>query len=684
LKREARRCDHVDELHGVRVPDPYRWLEDTRSDETRAWIEAQRGATESHVARLPHREAIRARLAELWSAQRRSVPVARRGRLFYEESDATRERAAILVQDADGERVLLDPATLSSDAAVVDWMPSPDGTLLAWARADAGSDWRTWRVRDVASGVDREDVVGRSKFSAVQWLRDSSGFAYESYASDATAATSARTGRQSILIHLIDTPQDEDELVFCADDPEIRAKPFIGDDGRVLVLRLIHARRPGDELHVRSLASPEAPMLPVFVGFESRHQVVAASEDALLLHVDENAPNWKCVRVDPRRGAEAAEIVIAEAEGCLRHVLLAGDRIIAVRLVDALPRISLHALDGAPLGDVPLPTPVSVEALRSEPGSSTVYFETQSFLQPPSIHRLDASTGEVAPWWSPRTRFDPGRFVTHCVTVAGRDGERIPVFLSHRRDLPERHGLPTYLYGYGGFDHAMLPRFGASTIAWMEMGGLHAQASIRGGGEKGSAWHRAAIREGRQLAFDDFIAVSEWLVSSGWTGRERLAIGGHSNGGLLVGACMTQRPELFAAALPGSGVLDMLRFHSFTAGWIWVSEYGCADDAADFLVLHAYSPLHRVRPGTKYPATLITVGEGDERVVPSHSYKFAAALQAAQRGDAIVLLRIEPRTGHGADASRSSLVAEYADRLAFLTDVLGAGAPDATRSAPAP
>ena len=661
----------------------FEWLENPQSERTRAFVEAQRARTEGWLAGCAHREAIRARLAELWSQPRRSAPVPRGGRLFFEHDDGTRERAVLCVQDAENAepRTLLDPAAWGEDGALADWIPSPDGRLLAYAVAEAGSDWRTWRVLDVSDTSrprDLGEALHWSKFSCAAWNDEGTELAYEAFEAPAERALTARTESPSIRVHRLGSEQSEDATAWsAAGRADVHVFPVAAIPGRWLLV----GERPGSELGNVIVAIDRLgthPPRTLFAGRARRFQVIGSDGDTLLVLTNDGAPRGRLLRVEVTTGAETT--ILPETDATLvdvAHVNGAqgGGRLVAVRILDAASSVTLHEADGSVVAEIPLPGIGTADSVMSDPFGTEAYFTYESFQQPPMILRLDVTTGRVTTWWAPTLRFDPADFVTRQVLVTSPDGTEVPVFVSQRANVPERSALPAYLYGYGGFNNALLPRFSVSALTWMEMGGVHAHALVRGGGERGTEWHEGAIREKRQNAFDDFMAIAAWLQDSGWAARGKVAIAGHSNGGLLVGACLTQRPELFGAAIPAAGVLDMLRFHRFTIGWGWMGEYGNPDDPKDREFLLAYSPLHNVRPGTRYPPTLVTVSEGDDRVVPSHGYKFAAALQEAQAGDAPILLRIEPRSGHGAGDAVSRIVSEFADRLAFLARVFGMRAP---------
>jgi prolyl oligopeptidase len=678
---ETRRDEVVDDYFGTRVPDPYRWLEDDRSPETAAWVAAQNAVTERFLAAIPARAAIRRRLTALWDVERVGAPVRRGGRYFYTRNAGLEPQAALWVTDRLGSRgrLLLDPGALSKDGTVAlsAWVPSEDGRLVAWAAADGGSDWQTWRVREVATGKDLPDELRWTKFTAAAWARDGSGFWYGRYDAPAEGAElTAVNKHQKLFFHRLGTAQAEDRLAFARDDqPDWSFAADVSEDGRWLLVYQFEGTRPENRVLLRDLADPAGGVAPWLDGFDGAYAVVGSDGETFYVRTDHGAPRGRLVAID-RAHPEPAAWRTLVPEGAGREVMdevgMVGDRFWMVWQVDAASRLRTYRLDGTLEREVALPalgTAAGLSARRADPEGFLAF---TSFTEPTTAHRYRAATGRLEPWRAPRLRFDPSRYQAEQVFYASRDGTRIPMFLVHRRGLVRDGRAPTYLYGYGGFNVSMGPAFSPSIIAWLELGGVYAQPCLRGGGEYGREWHDAGRLERRQNVFDDVIAAAEWLVAGKVTSPSRLAIGGGSNGGLLVGAAMTQRPDLFAAALPAVGVLDMLRFHRFTIGWAWTSDYGSSETREGFETLHAYSPLHRLVPGTRYPATLVTTGDHDDRVVPAHSFKFTAALQAAQApGGPPVLARIETRGGHGAGKPTRMAIEERADQWAFLVAVLG-------------
>jgi prolyl oligopeptidase len=695
------RDDLVETVHGVAVPDPYRWLEDPYSERTRRWVAAQNEVTGSYLAGLASRPWFAATLAGIVGTPRAGVPHKRGGRYLVTRNDGTQDQDSVHVADdlatlVAGGRVLLDPAALSADGrvSISGFAVSPDGRRLAYGVSEAGSDWIVWRVRDIETGVDTPDEVTHSKFCVAEWLPDSSGFLYWSYPEHQRArgddATALGTG--ALRLHRLDTPQADDPVVHHDPAaPRERAYAEVTPDGRWLVLSFVEGTARRNRLAVRRIDADGGlgPRLDVVPEPYALFELAGNDGDVLYLRTDHEAPRYRLVAVDlaalaaggPAPGAWREVVGERAADPTedgrpygpvLTGVLRAGGGFLAVYLDDASHRVHRLALDGTDLGEVALAGPVSVVAARGWPGDDEAFIGVASFVQDTRCHRLDLATGVTEPvplTDPPATAASP--VVTERRRATSPDGTPVPYFLVRRADRPVTAPRPTLLYGYGGFNQPVTPAFREAWPAWVEAGGVLAVANLRGGGEFGREWHEAGTRERKQNVFDDFVAVAEHLVATGVTTPGRLALHGRSNGGLLVGAVMTQRPDLAAAALPMVGVLDMLRFHRFTIGWAWIPDYGDPDDAADFAFLRAYSPLHNLREGTRYPATLVLTGDHDDRVVPAHSHKFVAQLQHAHAGDRPVLARIETATGHGVGKPRRLVAAELTDLLAFAAEHTG-------------
>lgn len=674
--------EQVDNYHGTRVADPYRWLEDPDSTETRAWIEAQNALTFDFLARIPAREGIRRRLTELWDYPKAWAPVKRGGRYFQLRNSGLQNQDVLYVQDAlDSEaRLLLDPNTLSPDGtvALTSWAVSPDGRWLAYATSASGSDWLTWRVRDVTNGQDLPEVIEWSKFSDAAWWKDSSGFYYERYATPAPGEDYTGVNYyQKVYFHRLGDSQSQDILVYeRPDQKEWGFSAEVSDDGRYLILHVWQGTDVRNRFFYQDLESG-GPVVELIPDLEAAYQFVGNDGGIFYLRTDLDAPRSRLIAIDTRQPAKTSwQTLIPQGEYALESVRMVHDEFIALYLHDAHHRLQRFDRKGLFLGEIDLPALGAIPTngdflnLTGERGDDELFYGFWSFLYPVTIYRYDFQRSESQLLFTPPLDFDTGPFVTRQVFVDSRDGTRVPMFLTHRRDLAPDGNNPTLLYGYGGFNISLTPVFTVSRLVWLEMGGVLAWANLRGGGEYGEEWHRAGMLHNKQNVFDDFIACAEYLIAERITSASRLAIMGGSNGGLLVGACMTQRPELFGAAIPVVGVMDMLRFHKFTIGWAWVSDYGSAEDPEQFRTLVAYSPLHNLRVGAHYPATLIITADHDDRVVPGHSFKFAAALQTAQSGPAPTLIRVQTKAGHGVGKPTAILIAEATDIWAFLVETL--------------
>ena len=672
----ARRGPDTDDFHGELVSDPYRWLEVTEDPEVAGWIKAQNEVTESFLAAAGDREAIRARLTELWDYPRYGVPFERGGRWFQTRNPGLASQPVLYVMDApeaDG-RPLIDPNALSADGtvAVGEINVSEDGTLVAYATSALGSDWQTWHVRDVTTGADTDDVIEWSKFSEAAWRQDGSGFYYGAMEPAAPGAEYREANQPlRIFFHRIGAQQRDDELVYAPPEPGWIPWSQVSDDGRYLIIS-IEEGSSENQVHVLDLTDPGAGFRALVPDFASKAIVVTSVGTTFYLVTDHAAERNRLVAVDlAAPGRENWREVIPEAADTLLGAHFFGGRLVCHYLRDAHSVLRVHALDGAHLGDVPVPAMSSLGGIAGRPGRDTVYFEAVSFTESGSLWSHDLSTGQTRLVRPSAARIDPGAFSTEQVLAPSADGTPIPVFLTRRRDLVPDGTAPVLLYAYGGFDVPMTPGFSPLWAAWLDSGGILAVAVLRGGGEYGKAWHEAGRRDRKQNVFDDFCGCARWLAASGWSRPDRIAIMGGSNGGLLVGACLTQHPELFGACVAEVGVFDMLRYHTFTIGWAWTAELGDPGHPDEYAWLRSYSPLHNVRAGTHYPPTLLLTGDHDDRVVPGHSLKFAATVQAAQGGEAPVLLRVETGAGHGAGKPTGKAIASGTDVLAFLQVALG-------------
>ena len=676
----TRASDHVDTYHGVQVADPYRWLEDD-TDETRAWVDAQAKHARAYLDGLPTRAHFRARLEQIWNFPKVGAPAVRGGRYFWTRNDGLQNQAVLYWADAlhGTPHVLLDPNTLSKDGtvALAGSYLSHDGHKLAYALAAAGSDWNTIQVRDVTTGRDLPDTLRWVKFSAVTWNKDATGFWYNRY--DAPADGNPLTAvneYQKVCFHALGTPQSADPVVF-----ESRAHKDWGfglarsEDDRWLVLSVHKGAEPKNDVYVWDQTT-RGPWKPLHTGFDGELSFIDNQGKTLWFQTDIGAERGRIVAVDVDQPEPAKwRTVVAESADTLEQANVVGGRLLVLALRDGHSVVRVWRPDGTEDKELALPGVGTVAGLGGERTDHETFFTFTGFLTPGEVWHVDLKTMQASVWERPQLAVDTSPFTVEQRFATSPDGTRVPVFIVHRRDMVQDGSHPTYLYAYGGFNVALKPAFSPAVLGWVEAGGVYALAILRGGGEFGRAWHEAGQREKKQNVFDDFAAVARYLVAEKFTAPAHLGIGGGSNGGLLVGASITQHPELFGAALPAVGVMDMLRFHKFTIGHAWVPEYGSSDVAGDFQFLRAYSPLHNVHPGTRYPATMVLTADHDDRVVPGHSFKFAAALQHAQAGDAPVILRVDQKAGHGAGKPTGKVLDEVADRWAFLAAHLGLKVP---------
>lgn len=686
---QARRDDTVDDYHGISVRDPYRWLEDTNSEETAAWIDEQNKTTFAYLEQIPAREGIRDRLTELWNYERFGRPLKRGGRYFFTRNDGLQNQGVLYTTDdlEQEPRLLLDPNQLSEDGtvALAGWRPSRDGRLLAYGLAAAGSDWREWKLLDVVSGQPLEDHLQWIKFSGISWAGDNSGFYYSRYDEPAEGTEFSGTNHyQKLYFHKLGQPQSEDQLIYQREDEkEWGFGGQVTEDGRFLIISVWKGTLRKNQLFYKDLNEPDASVVELISGFDASYDFLGNIDGRFWIMTDSEAAQRRVVSIEigePER--ENWVQIIAEREETLEDISMVGGRLVASYLHDAHSQVQVYSTGGKLVRTIRLPGIGSVSGFGGRLDESETFYTFGNYTTPSTIYRYDVQTGRRSVFRQPSVPFDPHRFRTEQVFYRSKDGTRIPMFLVYKKGMKRDGRNPTLLYGYGGFDISLTPGFSVTNLVFMEMGGVYAVANLRGGGEYGRGWHEAGMLENKQNVFDDFIAAAEYLVDEKITSPDRLAIRGGSNGGLLVGAVMSQRPQLCAVALPAVGVMDMLRYHKFTIGWAWVSEYGSSDDADQFKNLLGYSPYHNLQEGVSYPATLVTTADHDDRVVPGHSFKFAAALQHAHRGQAPVLIRIETSAGHGAGTPTSKLIAASTDLLAFLArnlqipEVPGASAAD--------
>ena len=673
----TRKVEHVDDYHGTKVSDPYRWLEDDNAPETKDWVEAQNKVTFAYLEEIPVRSRLKERLRTLWNYERYGVPFKEGGRYFFSKNDGLQNQSVLytLRNLDDTPRLLLDPNTLSADGTVAlsGYYVTEDARYLAYTLSSAGSDWHEIKVRDIESGQDLPDLIKWVKSSGAAWTKDGKGFFYSRY--DEPTGTNVLKGVNyfhKLYYHKLGTSQSDDELVYHRpDQKEWGFSGAVTDDGRYLVIHVWQGTDTRNRFFYKDLEGGGA-VVELLNDFDADYTFIDNVGTRFYFRTDLNAPRGRIVAIDISRPArtEWQEIVPQAAER-LQGASLVNDQLIASYLRDARDEIRLFNRDGLLLNTVELPGIGTVNGFGGKRSDTETFYAFTGFTTPSTIYRHDLKTGRSSIFRQPKVDFEPGDYETRQVFYRSKDGTRVPMFITHKKALNLNGRNPTLLYGYGGFDISLTPAFSVPTVVWMEMGGVYAVPNLRGGGEYGKDWHSAGIKLRKQNVFDDFIAAAEWLIANKYTSSEKLAISGGSNGGLLVGACLTQRPELFKAALPAVGVLDMLRFNKFTRGWAWTSDYGSPEDPTEFKSLYAYSPYHNLKSGVKYPATLITTGDHDDRVVPAHSFKFAARLQEVQAGRNPVLIRIETRAGHGAGKPTTKIIEEAADRYAFLVRELG-------------
>ncbi len=677
---EAARGEVIEKHFGHRIADPYRWLEDPNSPDTNAWVEAENALTFGYLEQVPDRERIRERLTALWNYERFSPPSREGDWYIFARNDGLQSQAVVYKTTSPEAEpaVLIDPNTLSPDGTVALGGTSftDDGRFMAYSLTSSGSDWLEWHVRDVATGIDLPDVVMWSKFSGAAWLKDGSGFFYSRYDAPREGETFTGVNKfQKVCFHRIGTSQQDDTLIFeRKDQPDWGFGADVTEDGRFLLIYQSEGTRPENRIFVKDLSRPAGAIEPFLDHFDAEYTVVGNDGARFYVRTDKEAPRRRIVAIDlAAPEASAWTTVIPEAPGrdVLAGASMVADRFVTQWMTDAHEVLKLYARDGTFEREIGLPGIGSIGGFTGRRRDREGFYAFSSFAHPGTIYRYDFDRGTSTVFSQPTVCFVPDDFETVQVFYPSKDGTKIPMFLTWRKGLVRNGSNPTYLYGYGGFDISLTPAFSPAPIAWMEAGGIFAQPNLRGGGEYGRAWYDAGRLAHKQNVFDDFIAAAEYLIRERYTSTPKLAIAGGSNGGLLVGACLTQRPDLFGAAVPAVGVLDMLRFDRFTIGWAWKSDYGDPAVQADFETLLKYSPLQNLQNGTSYPPTLITTSDHDDRVAPAHSFKFAAALQAAQAGPAPILIRIETRAGHGAGKPTGKIIEERADVHAFLAHALG-------------
>ena len=676
----APRGNVVEDYHGTQVADPYRWMEDLDSPETRAWASAEGKVTDDYLASIKEREPLRKRIATLYDYEKFGTPFHEGGRYFYTHNSGMQDQSVLhaIRRLGDEATLVLDPNALSPDGRLIvtGYEAGRDGRHLAYGVSEAGSDWTDWRVRDLESGKDLPDVARYTKYYKPQFTRDSKGLYYSAFpAPRAGQELATEDLGDAVYYHALGMPASADRLIFSdSAHPDWQYEPHLSSDGRWLVIASGEGEvgdKGVENIYVIDLAAGTRKAVQVTSGFEAAYIYVGSDAGRLYFLTTLNAPNGRVISIDPQHPDRAhwREVIPngADAINLIEtSVTLVGHRLLVRTLHDAHNRVLVYGLDGVQRGEVQLPGTGVAYGFEGRPEDEESFYAFEDVITPPTVYRYDLKSGRSTLFRAPKVAFDRSQFEEHQVFYPGKDGTRIPMLLTYSKGLKLDGRNPLLLYGYGGFGVSILPSFNPERIAWLELGGVYAIANIRGGGEYGEQWHRQAIRTHKQVVFHDFIAAAEWLIEQHYTSTPRLAIYGRSNGGLLVGACVTQRPELYGAVVAGVGVLDMLRFNKFGQGAGWTGDYGSPQDPEEFKALYAYSPIHNVHPGTKYPATLIITGDHDTRVMPMHSFKFAASLQAAQAGPAPVLLFLERASGHAGGRTTSQAIEQSASVYAFL------------------
>jgi prolyl oligopeptidase len=675
---QTRRVDVVEEQFGVKVADPYRWLEnDVRNDkEVADWVAAQNQVTNAYLATLPGRQIFADRIKTLFNYERFGLPAKKGRKYFYSHNSGLQNQAVLWVRDQlNGQgRVLIDPNGWSKDGAtaLAEWLPSEDGKLLAYSIQDGGTDWRTIKVLDVATGKDLGDEVSWAKYTmGLSWAKDGSGFFYSRYPEPPAAEKfQATSENHKVFFHKLGTPQSADRLVYATpENPKLGHYAVITDDGRYLVISTTEGTDNRNLVHILDLKDAAAKPRTIIGKLENDWSVIGNQGTRFFFSTNAGAPRDRIVSIDLNDASLTPKEIVPEQKETLAGASIVGDRLVLNYMVDAKSEIRRYTLDGKAEGKVTLPGIGTASGFGGEVDDPETFFAFTSFNYPTTIFRYDVKTGQATAWAQPKVAFDPSQYKVEQRFFASKDGTKVPMFVV--RKATTTGPAPTLLWGYGGFNVPYTPSFSAARVAWMEQGGVFVLANIRGGGEYGKAWHDGGRLANKQNVFDDFIGAGEYLIKEGITGKNQLAIQGGSNGGLLMGAVVNQRPDLFAAALPAVGVMDMLRFDRFTAGRYWVDDYGYPSKEADFKRLYAYSPYHNIKGGRDYPAILVTTADTDDRVVPGHSFKYTAALQAADIGDKPHLARIETRAGHGSGKPTDKIIEETSDLYAFAAKWTG-------------
>jgi prolyl oligopeptidase len=675
----AQRGGQVDEYHGVKVADPYRWMEDVDSPETRAWVEAEAKLTSEYLASIPGRDKIAARLTEIWNYERWTAPEKHGSHWTFAHNDGLQNQSVLFVADdpKGSAKVLLDPNELSKDGTIALKGAgfSNDGRLMAYGLSEAGSDWENWHVRDVETGHDLPDSIQHAKFTTASWLKDGTGFYYEGFDVSAQGESlKAQSQYHTLYFHRLGTPQGEDRMIYRrSDDTDWFVSAAVSDDGRYLIVTVGHGTDVRNALLVQDLSVAGSKLAPVIAEPRASYVPIGNIGSRLYVQTDDDAPHYRVVAIDLAKPARSNwKTIIPDTKDTLNVTTLVGHQLVAQYMKNAHSDVRRYSPDGRLLGTLNLPGLGTSAGFAGHVVDAATYYEYEDYTTPASIYRLDLKSGRTQLWRAPQLKgFDPAAYTTTQIFFTSKDGTRVPMFVTARRSTHLDGRNPTILYGYGGFNISEQPAFSPGIAAWLEMGGVYTSVNLRGGGEYGRVWHEAGMKTRKQNVFDDFAAAAEYLIAHQWTNRDRLAIRGGSNGGLLIGAVEEQRPELFAAAVAQVGVMDMLRFREFTVGKAWEADYGSVENDAEFNALRAYSPVHNVRTNVDYPATLILTGDHDDRVFPAHSFKFAAAMQNADPRGKPILIRIDLRAGHGQGKPLSKRVDELADIYAFVLKSMG-------------
>lgn len=677
---QTKTVEQIDDFHGTKVEDPYRWLEDDvrTSKDVADWVEAQNKLTIDFLKSIPQRETIQKRMTELWNYEKIGAPFLRGGRYYFSRNDGLQNQNVLFRRDTleSEAQVLLDPNSWSKDGTIAlsGSAFSDDGRFVAYGVQDAGSDWNTWKIMEIESGKILDDELKWVKFSGAEWTPDSRGFFYARYPQPAAdAAFQSLNTNMKVYYHRVGTPQSSDVLVYeRPDHPDWGFQLSVSEDGHYLIITVWVGTDDRYRIVVKDLSEPYGLPYELIDNFEHEYSFVGNDDHILYFKTNVDAPLRRVIAIDLKRPArENWKEIIPQTENALDGVGIVGNMFVCNYLKDAKTQVRLHQMDGAFVREVAFPGIGTASGFDGRRKDTDTFYSFSGFALPTTTFRYNMITGESKLFRTADVKFNPDDYETSQIFYTSKDGTKVPMFLCHKKGLKLDGTNPTLLYGYGGFNISITPSFSVSRLTWMEMGGVLAVANLRGGGEYGERWHKAGTKQNKQNVFDDFIAAAEWLIANKYTSPKKLAMQGGSNGGLLVGACMTQRPDLYGACLPAVGVMDMLRFHKFTAGRFWTDDYGSADVAEEFPALQKYSPYHNLKAGTQYPATLITTADTDDRVVPGHSFKFAAQLQACQSGTAPTLIRIETRAGHGAGKPTAKIIEEASDQWAFLVKTLG-------------